>query len=248
MTTKDKINVGVIGIGSIGKEHARVYSQLKNVNLIGVFDINQKNACQVAKAFETRAFSKLNSLLKNLKAVSICTPTTTHYQVAKKTIKRKIATLVEKPMTSTVKEGKNLIKLARTKNVCLTVGHVERFNPIVKILESKIKNSKLISINITRVGPIPPCIKDVGVILDLSTHDIDLIRYLTDSNFATVHSVYTKGVNRHEDAAILIFKLTNGTIASIVTNWFTPYKVRKIEIATMDKFLVGDFIKQEVVE
>lgn len=242
------LKTGVIGVGVMGGEHTRVYNSLKNSQLVGIYDFDKKLAKKIAKKFDCLAFNSVEELLKNVQAVSICTPTTTHFEIAKKALRHKVSVLIEKPITHSIAEAEDLIKLAKENRTTLAVGHIERFNPVVEVIKKKLKNQKVISINITRMGPIPPRIKDVGIILDLGTHDIDLISYLTGSKFEKVNSVVSSKVGKFEDAAILSFQLKNKTIASVITNWYTPFKVRQIEIATMDKFLVGNLMNQQVIE
>lgn len=243
-----KLKVGVVGTGVMGKEHARVYSQLSNCELVGIFDQDFLRSSETASKSNTKAFKSLDELLDNINAISVCTPTSTHFEVGKKVLDHRVSLLIEKPLSTSIQEAQSLIELAQKNRVTLTVGHIERFNPIIPVIKESISGKDIISINITRVGPIPPRIKDVGIILDLGTHDIDLIRYLSGSNIESINSVHSKKINNFEDAATLSFKLANNTIASIVTNWFTPFKVRKIEIALMDRLVHGDFIKQEVEE
>lgn len=245
---KKLLKVGVIGVGVMGAEHARVYSTLKGCQLVGVYDNYKNLSKKVARKLGVTSFQNLDDLLREVKAVSICTPTTTHFEVATKALNHKVAVLIEKPITSSVEEAEKLIKQAKENRTVLSVGHIERFNPVIEILKKRLEKQKVISINITRMGPIPPRIKDVGIILDLGTHDIDLIRFLTNSRFEKISSVFSSKANKFEDAAILSFQMKNKTIASIIMNWYTPYKVRQIEIATMDKLLVGNLMSQQVVE
>jgi len=242
------LRVGVVGVGSMGKEHVRILKKLKNCLLVGIVDKDLRSIDLVAERFSTTAFKKLDDLFaKNIDAISICTPTSSHFQIARQALEKNVHTLIEKPITKTVYQAEKLIDLAEKKKLKLMVGYVERFNPIVAAIKVRIKGESVISVNFTRVGPIPPRVKNIGITLDLATHDIDLLRYLLETNFKKIESV-SSTQNNQEDAAILSFKLGNGTIASIVTNWYTPYKVRKIEVATKNKFIIGDFITQEVYE
>ncbi len=245
---KKLLKVGVVGVGVMGAEHARVYSTLKGCQLVGVYDNHKSLAKKVARKLGVTSFQNLDDLLKEVKAVSVCTPTTTHFDVASKALNQRVAVLIEKPIANTLEEAEKLIKLAKINKTTLSVGHIERFNPVIETLKKRLEKQKVISINITRLGPIPPRIKDVGIILDLGTHDIDLIRYLTKSHFEKINSVFSSKSNKFEDAAILSFQMKNKTIASVITNWYTPYKVRQIEVATMDKLLVGNLMSQQVVE
>jgi predicted dehydrogenase len=155
---------------------------------------------------------------------------------------------VEKPVAATVKEAQEIIAAAKKKKLVLQVGHIERFNPVVSAVKNAMKGEKIISIDIIRVGPHPPRVKDVGVVVDIGTHDIDLIRYLSESDFERTYAVIASPKNKFEDAAVLSFKLKNGTIASVVTNRLTPFKVRELKVATENKLIHGNLLSQQVVE
>jgi predicted dehydrogenase len=129
------------------------------------------------------------------------------------------------------------------------VGHVERFNPIFPVIKRSIADLSVISIDITRVGPFPPRIKDVGVVIDLTVHDIDILRYLTNSEFRRVQSLITRSLTKdREDTALLTFEMENGVLCHITTNWLTPFKVREITIAAKEKLVKGWLIEQKVCE
>ena len=243
------MRVGVIGVGVMGKNHARVYSKLPGVELVGIADIDSESASATAKTYHTRAFTDYEQLLKqNLDAVTIAVPTSLHKKVSLDVVQAGVSMLVEKPIADTVENADEIISASRRKGVKLMVGHIERFNPIVPVLKESIKNSHVISMGITRVGPLPPRIKDVGIVIDLATHDIDLIRYLTDSEFKRVYPLTSKSASGQEDSAILCFELENGVLAYSIVNWLTPFKVREINIATEGKLVKGWFQEQKVVE
>jgi predicted dehydrogenase len=245
------LKVGVIGVGAMGKHHVRVYSQIPDVELVGAADINRRLVGQIAKHFQINAFSDYQKLLNSgVEAVSICVPTSTHKEVALSAFERGIHCLVEKPIAPTVEDAKEIIKKAKQKKVKLQVGHIERFNPIVDVIKNALKGEDVVAIDIIRVGPFPPRVKDVGVIVDLGVHDIDLLSYLTDSDFDEIHALSTSSTNNYgkEDTAILSFRMKNGVLGHITTNWLTPYKVREIKVAAKDRLFVGNFITQEVIE
>ena len=156
--------------------------------------------------------------------------------------------MIEKPITNDVDKAKELNRIATKKGLMVNVGHVERFNPVVDAIRKCILGKKIISVNITRVGPFPPRVSDVGIILDLGVHDIDLIGYITGARFEKVFAVKSQEGTQRENAAVLSFRMSDGTIASVVTNWFTPFKVRKVEVALKDSLIIGDLITQEVSE
>lgn len=243
------IEVGVIGVGTMGKHHARVYAGLPDVELVGIADVNKDVACAIAERYNTEAFIDYKELLKqDLDAVSIVVPTFLHEKVALDTAEAGINMIIEKPIANTVENASKIIKSADENDVKLMVGHIERFNPIIPVIKKSIGNGDIISIDVTRVGPFPPRIRDVGVVIDLATHDIDLIRYLTKSEFKKIYSLTSKNIFKNEDIAILSFEMGNGVLAHITTNWLTPFKIREINIATKEKFLKGLFIDQKVME
>jgi predicted dehydrogenase len=243
------IKVGVIGVGVMGRHHARVYSELPGVELVGVADVNGELASAIAKTYHTKAFTNYKELLKqHLDAVTIAVPTSLHKKVSLDVAQAGMNMLVEKPIAETIENANEIINAARRNGLKLMVGHIERFNPIVPVLKESIKNSHVISIGITRVGPFPPRVKDVGIVIDLATHDIDLIRYLTDSEFKRVYSLTSKNLSGQEDSAILCFEMENGVLAYSIVNWLTPFKVREINVATPGKLVKGWFQEQKVIE
>jgi len=244
-----RLRVGVIGVGSMGRHHARIYSQMSDVEFVGVSDVNKEVAGKIASQYKTKAFtSHLDLLKEGVDAVTIAVPTTLHKQITLDAIGCGVHVLIEKPIADTVEAGKAIIKKAAEKNVKLMVGHIERFNPIIPVIKKSLEGSKPISISITRVGPLPPRIKDVGVVVDIGVHDIDIIRHLTGSEFKKIYPLVMSNIAAKEDIAMLSFVMENGVLAHITTDWLTPYKVREISISTKDKFIRGDFITQKVTE
>jgi len=243
------LKVGVIGVGAMGRQHARVYSELLDVELVGVADIDRESARKVARSYKTKDFSDYQNLLKgNLDAVSVCVPTSLHKKVSLDVINAGVNLLVEKPIAATLEEAWEIINVAERKKLVLQVGHIERFNPVVSVIKEVMEGEKIISIDMIRVGPHPPRVKDVGVVVDIGTHDIDLIRYLSESDFKEIYAIIASSKNEFEDAAVLSFKMKNETIASIVTNRLTPFKIREIKVATENKLIYGNLLTRQVVE
>ena len=243
------IRVGVIGVGAMGKHHVRIYSSMPEVKLVGISDIDEEKAREVAAKYKTEAYRQYQELLKQgLDAVSIAVPTSLHETVAKEAIRQGSAVLVEKPIAHTVASGKRIISAAKEQRVKLMVGQIERFNPVTSVMMDMVQNEDVLLLELTRVGPFPPRVKDVGVVIDLGIHDIDLIRYVSRSEVKTVKSVVSGSLSDKEDSAILIFELEDGTIARVTTNWLTPFKIRRMTIATRTKFVEGNFMTQEVTE
>jgi UDP-N-acetylglucosamine 3-dehydrogenase len=243
------MRVGVIGVGIMGSNHARVFSDLPGVRLVGVVDPDPKRRERVANAIGCRTFSNIDGLIADgVDAVTIAAPTHLHQDIALTCIERGLHVMVEKPIASTVEEGRSIIAAARNAGVTLMVGHVERFNPTVEAIKEAIRNEDILSIAITRVGPFPPRMSNVGVVIDLAVHDIDLIRWFTDSDIVEVQPQLSSAVAEREDIALLQFRTASGVLAHINTNWLTPFKARNVTIATRDKYIMGDLLTRQVTE
>ena len=246
---KKSLRVGVIGLGTMGKNHARVYSELPGVELVGVCDAEEGLAENIAEKYRARAFTNYSELLKqNLDAVSIAIPTSIHKKVAVDFANAGVNILVEKPIADTVPNANEIINSCQQNRVKLMIGHIERFNPVISTIKEIVKNTEIISIDIARLGPLPPRVKDIGVIIDLAVHDIDIIRYLTGSEFVSVHSMTSKTLSNNEDTAIISLKTENGILCHITTNWLTPFKVREINIASRERFIKGWLIDKRLCE
>ena len=187
-------------------------------------------------------------LVAGVDAVTIAAPTHLHRELALCCIEQGVHVLVEKPIAPSVEEGRAIIAAARHAGVALMVGHVERFNPTVEAIKDAICDEDILSIAITRVGPFPPRMSNVGVVIDLAVHDIDLIRWFTDSEIAEVQPQLSNAIAEREDIALLQFRTTSGVLAHINTNWLTPFKARNVTIATRNKYVMGDLLTRQVTE
>jgi predicted dehydrogenase len=156
--------------------------------------------------------------------------------------------LVEKPIASSVEEGRDIIAAARRAGVTLMVGHVERFNPAVQAIKEALRDEDILSIAITRVGPFPPRMSNVGVVIDLAVHDIDLISWFTESEIVEVQPQLSSAKAEREDIALLQFRTASGVLAHINTNWLTPFKARTVHVATKRKYVIGDLLTRQVTE
>jgi UDP-N-acetylglucosamine 3-dehydrogenase len=243
------LRIGVIGVGVMGSNHARVLSDMPGVTLVGVADPDPKQCEKVASALGCATFSDFEALIgQGVDAVTIAAPTHLHREIALECARRGIHILVEKPVASTIEEGHAIVAAARRAGVTLMAGHVERFNPAVQSLKKAIKDQNILSIAITRVGPFPPRMSNVGVVIDLAVHDIDLIRWFTDSEIIEIQPQTSSAVAEREDIALLQFRTASGVLAHINTNWLTPFKARNIHIATRDKYLIADLLTLQVTE
>jgi UDP-N-acetylglucosamine 3-dehydrogenase len=243
------LRVGVVGAGVMGSNHARVLAGLPEVRLIGVVDPLPAHRTRATELVNCRTFASLDELIaEGVDAVTIAAPTHLHHEIALACIERKIHVLVEKPIASTVEEGREIVDAAERAGVTLMVGHVERFNPAVAAVKQALKGEDLLSIAITRVGPFPPRMSNVGVVIDLAVHDIDLIRWFTESDIIEVQPQLSSAVAEREDIALLQFRTASGVLAHINTNWLTPFKARSVTVATRDKYIMGDLLTRQVTE
>jgi len=247
--TDGTLRVGVVGVGVMGSNHARVLSEMPGVKLIGVADPDREHCDQVAARLGCAAFKDAEELLQQgVDAVTIAAPTHLHRDIAIDCAARGIHILVEKPIAPTVEESRAIVAAARRAGVTLMVGHVERFNPAVQSIKRAIKDQDILSIAITRVGPFPPRMSNVGVVIDLAVHDIDLIRWFTESEIVEIQPQTSSAVAEREDIALLQFRTASGVLAHINTNWLTPFKARTVHVATRDKYLIGDLLTLQVTE
>lgn len=243
------LRVGVIGAGVMGFNHARVLAMLPGVVLVGVVDPDADNRARAARIVGCPVFATQAELIAaGVDAVTIAAPTHLHHEIALGCIARGIHVMVEKPIASTVDEGHEIVAAARQVGVTLMVGHVERFNPAVATIKQAIQGEDILSIAITRVGPFPPRMSNVGVVIDLAVHDIDLIRWFTESDIVEVQAQVSSAVAEREDIALLQFRTASGVLAHINTNWLTPFKARNVTVATRGKYVMGDLLTRQVTE
>jgi UDP-N-acetylglucosamine 3-dehydrogenase len=248
---KRKIKTAVIGVGNMGRYHARVYSQLKNASLVAVSDINEKIGKKVAKEFNCRYYKDYNKMLdkENIDAVSIAVPTKLHKKVALDVIKSKTHLLIEKPIALTTTEAQEIIKAAKKAKVKLTVGHIERFNPAIKALKDIIKKGdlgKITSIIAKRVGMFPPQIKDANVIIDLAVHDIDIFNYLLEKQPVEVFAKGRSALTNHREDSAEIFLSYDETSGFIQVNWITPVKIRTLSVTGSKGYAELNYITQKL--
>jgi predicted dehydrogenase len=243
------LRIGVVGVGTMGANHARVLAGLSGVHLVGVADPDRGQRDLVMRVLGCPAVNDLTALFElGIEAVTVAAPTHLHRELALACIGRGIHVLVEKPIASSVEEGQDIIAAARRADVTLMVGHVERFNPAVQAIKEAIRGEDILSIAITRVGPFPPRMSNVGVVIDLAVHDIDLIRWFTDSDIVEVQPQLSSAMAEREDIALLQFRTASGVLAHINTNWLTPFKARNVTVATRGKYVMADLLTRQVTE
>jgi UDP-N-acetylglucosamine 3-dehydrogenase len=244
------MRVGVIGAGVMGENHIRTYKQIGGVELVGIADIDEKRIATLSKQYGTRAFLDYRDLLKEgLDAVSIVVPTKLHANVALDAIKSGTNLLVEKPIADTVANAEKIVRCAKKGGVKIMVGHIERFNPAVIKMKELIDSGELgniVSVNTRRVGPYNPRIRDVGVILDIGVHDIDIISYLYDSPVSEVYAIAGADIHSQEDHASIMLRFGENRAGIVETNWLTPHKSRQFTVIGTGGVGYGDYMNQTV--
>ncbi|HVO77385.1 MAG TPA: Gfo/Idh/MocA family oxidoreductase [Methanomassiliicoccales archaeon] len=242
------LKVGVIGVGSMGQNHARIYSEI--AQLEGVYDLDAVQSKKVAARLGTKSFGSVKELLEKVDAVSVCTITSTHCDVANEVIKAGKDLIVEKPFTGASKNAKALCQAADKAGVILAAGFVERHNPVVGVARDALKAGRFgkpISFASRRVSSFPARIRDVGVIMDLGIHDIDVLRHITSDEAKSVFALGGKFNNpSFEDHASILVEMGSGIEAYLEVNWLTPMKVRKVSLTCSGGFVQVDYIDQSI--
>lgn len=237
------VKVGVAGVGHMGKEHARIYAESKGAELVGVHDSNPETARKIAEKCKTRAFGSLEEMVEAVEAASIVTPTTTHLAIAAPFLKKGRHVLVEKPIAMDTDEARELVHLAEKHGAKLAVGHVERFNPALAALEERLGRPRFIEAH--RLSPYPGRSTDIGVVMDLMIHDLEIILHLVRSPVQSVDAVGIPVLSKGEDIANARIRFENGCVANLTTSRISPEKLRKIRVFQEDAYLSLDYMKQE---
>ena len=231
VTTSNKVRVAVLGTGSLGKEHARVYAELAaagQVEFAGVYDVVADTAQMYAQKYQVRAFSSIAEAAEAADALNLATPTTTHFDLAKTLLRQGRHVLVEKPMTDNTAQAAELVQLARQNNCVLQVGHVERFNPVFKYLETVATDPRFIETH--RLSPYPARSTDIGVVLDLMIHDLDVVLAFVKSPVTSVDAVGIPVLSKSEDIANARLRFANGCVANLTVSRVSPERMRKIRV------------------
>ncbi len=246
------LRAAVIGAGSMGRNHARVYSEMEDVELVAVADVDPTALTMFAQRYRVRTYTDYRRMLEReqIDLVSVVVPTEHHFAVARDVILAKVPLLVEKPVAATVEEGAALVRLAEEQEVLLTVGHIERFNPAIRALKTQISEGALgqvYQICARRIGPFPGRIKDVGVVIDLATHDLDIMHYLTESTVTRLHAEVGRRLHTaHEDLLTALLRFNNDIIGILDINWLTPTKVRELSVIGERGMFVANYLTQDL--
>lgn len=249
MTSHEKVRVAVLGVGSLGKEHARIYSELAQagkVEFTGVYDVSAEKAQKYAQKYGVRAFGSTAEAAEVSDALNIVTPTSTHYEFARSLLQQGKHVLVEKPMTDDSAQAAELVELALKNNCVLQVGHVERFNPIFKYLESAASQPRFIETH--RLSRFPARSTDIGVVLDLMIHDLDIVLAFVKSPVTSVDAVGIPVLSKSEDVANARLRFANGCVANLTVSRVAPDAMRKIRVfsgGAVPSYISLDYRAQE---
>jgi predicted dehydrogenase len=240
-----KLRVGVIGCGVLGTRHAEIYRQLPDVEVTAVVDPHPEKSETLARSVGARAYTRLEDCFGQFDAASVCTPAVTHFAVSRPLAESGIHLLIEKPITVRLADADALVALAEQKSIILHTGHIERFNGAVSTVKNLVKDP--IFIECDRIGPYDPRIKDVGVVLDLMIHDIDIVLHLVQSPVRSVEAVGMNLFTEHEDFTHGRILFENGTIASLTASRMAQKRLRKIRIFDKNQYFSIDYFQQEVL-
>ncbi len=247
------IRVAIIGCGYMGKNHMRILSQMSGVVITGACDVTSENREWVRQQYQIPVFERYADLLADSTshAVIIAVPTSLHFPVAKYALLKNRDVMLEKPIAQTAAQGKELLEIAQARRRVFMVGHTERFNPMVRTMKKVMdeqKLGKILQVRVRRLSPFPGREQDVGVLMDLATHDLDILRYLMES---PVDKLYCISRTLHsatfEDVAVLILTFENGVMATVNVSWVTPDKVRDIAVEGEKGMVVGNYLTQKLL-
>lgn len=242
------LKIGVLGAGHLGKIHLRLLNQSEKYNLIGFYDPNAENAQKVSSEFGYRKFDTIEELIENVDVVDIVTPTLSHYDCAVMAIKKGKHIFLEKPISNTVAEAEEIIRLSKEHNVKGQVGHVERFNPAFKAVKNKINNPMFIETH--RLAEFNPRGTDVPVVLDLMIHDIDAILSVVKSKVKEVHASGVSVISDSPDIANARIEFENGCVANVTSSRISMKNMRKARFFQKDAYISVDYLDKicEVVK
>jgi len=252
MSEKNELKVAVIGVGAMGRNHARVYDDISETRLVGVADTDTKMATDIARRYGGQVYADYRKMLDEQRpdAVTVAVPTIDHLEVSLEVIERHIHLLIEKPIAFTVEEGRQLIDAADEAGVKLMVGHIERFNPAVLALKERLEDGQLgriFQLDARRQGPFPARVKDVGVVIDLAVHDLDVMRYVTGAEVTRVYAETERRIHStREDLLSGLVRLEAGIVGTLNINWLTPTKIREFYITGELGMFRVDYLTQDL--
>jgi len=234
-----KLRVGVVGVGHIGSNHARIYSDLANAELVAILDIDPPRAGEIGRKYQAKVAASLTEFAGMIDAASVATPTSAHFPIARDLLAQGKHLLIEKPITEKTSDARDLAQVAAEKRLVLQVGHVERFNPVLSALEQRLTHPRFIEAH--RLSPYPNRGTEIGVVLDLMIHDLEVILHLVDSTVENIDAVGVPVLSRGEDIANARLRFANGCIANVTSSRISPEKMRKIRVFQEDAYLSLDY-------
>jgi len=246
------LKAAVIGVGMMGRNHARVYAQMESSRLVAAADPDAGALEPIARTYKVHVYTDYVQMLAQEKPdlVTVSVPTRLHHDVAITVMKRGVHVFLEKPIAAHVEEGQEIVDCARHEGVKLAVGHIERFNPAVLALKEHLDAGQLgriFQIHARRVGPFPSRVKDVGVVIDLATHELNLLEYLTGSRVESVYAKTEREIHtEHEDLLTGILKFADGTVGVLDVNWLTPTKIRKLSLIGEKGMFLVNYLTQDL--
>lgn len=238
----ERIRVGVAGVGAMGKNHARVLAGLDGAQLTAIYDLDRGRAEELASLYGAKAVTTLEELAAEVDAAAVAVPTIAHRQVAGYLLEQGKHVLVEKPLSESLAEAQELVALADARNLVLQVGHIERFNPVMKQLEGRIQLPRFIEA--TRLSPFPNRSMDIGVVLDVMIHDLEIILHLVRSPVISVDAVGVPVLTRREDIANARLRFANGCVANVTSSRVSDKKMRKIQVFHTEGYISLDYQEQ----
>jgi len=242
----DRVKVGVIGIGTMGQRHCRVYSNLRGAQLGGVCDVSTEVGQRVARQYDVPFFARVDDLLMNVDAVSLATPTPLHSDLAMRCLERGVHLLVEKPITETLEQAEALTQAAESSGLVVQVGHIERFNPAYLELKNVLEDMKMLAVNFRRLSPYEGSNTDVDVVLDLMIHDTNLVLDLVRRQPVTVNAYGLAALSGTIDHAVAHLGFESGPLVTITASRITEQKVRSIEVTALDAYLECDLLNKSI--
>lgn len=237
-----KLRVGIAGLGHIGKNHARILAELPDCELAAVYDTDPATARDIAEKYRTKAAGTLEEFAAAVEAATIATPTPTHFPIAEQLLRAGKHLLVEKPITETTADARRLVDLAHEAGRVLQVGHVERFNPVMSKLEELLTRPRFIEAH--RLSPYPNRSTEIGVVLDLMIHDLEIILHLVRSRVKSIDAVGVPVLSRGEDIATVRLHFDNGCVANVTASRISPEKLRKIRVFQQEGYVSLDYQNQ----
>ena len=233
------LRIGVVGVGHIGSNHARIYSELPNAQLVAILDIDPARADEIGGKYKAKAVASLNEFAGMIDAASVATPTSAHFSIARDLLAQGKHLLIEKPITEKTSDARDLAQVAAEKGLVLQVGHVERFNPVLSALEQRLTHPRFIEAH--RLSPYPNRSTEIGVVLDLMIHDLEIILHLVDSTLENIDAVGVPVLSRGEDIANARLRFASGCIANVTSSRISPERMRKIRVFQEDAYLSLDY-------